>query len=325
MALSPAFARVLAANRSGFNRRAAEARHRYGKFDTAAFGRFLQDAVDPLIVAISANAPARVEAVAAVAYDLAIELVGQRLAGPGAKSAAVDRAWRELAPRYWRAIAEEPRPALGALTNAAFNVERCTDPSSWIATLARVAPQVENLDQLRRVGQVAAWRCGLAHLREGALQVADELPEDLALAVIGETASPWSEVRTRLRQDRWWSPVAAADRTVEVGAFTGFGGTLPAPPEIRSLGDHVVIRSADRYAWLVADAFGAALQPATAAEFAQGRVDLAGVQRQGARLDLDGRSVELDLPAEGLQVTCTPHSVAVASAFSFAIRVLPRR
>ncbi|MBG6223384.1 hypothetical protein IWX79_004353 [Janthinobacterium sp. CAN_S1] len=84
--ISPAFASILAGGRAQFNGRAAEARRRFPSLDMAAFGAFLHDGVDPLVVAVADAAPERAGGVTLAAYDMALELVGHGLAGPTAKN-----------------------------------------------------------------------------------------------------------------------------------------------------------------------------------------------------------------------------------------------
>ena len=76
--ISPAFAAILAGGRAQFNARAAEARRRFPALDMAAFGAFLRDGVDPLVVAVAAAAPERAGGATLAAYDMALELVCQR-------------------------------------------------------------------------------------------------------------------------------------------------------------------------------------------------------------------------------------------------------
>lgn len=341
MAVSAPFAQVLAGGRAQFNARAAEARRRWPAFDTAAFAGFLQDGVDGFVAAVAAAAPDRTGSVALAAYDIALELVGQGLAGPQARSPLVDRLWREVLPAYARVAAAHPAEVAGMLTNAVVHLGTVEGarPEAWMAAMRSLASRIETPEQLRAVGQVAAWRCGLAHFRAGALRAADGLPEPLALAALGvpaqsasaageNAAAPsWAQVRQRLLDDPWWTPDTdgAPHPGIEFGRFAGFGGAFAEPPLVRACPDGFLVKSAQRYGLLVADAFGAVLHPATPEDFAQGQTEriTGAVALQGNRLAIGARTIELDLPAGDISVTHNAHTVAVTSPFTHAIRLLP--
>ncbi len=325
------FARVLAAGRGQFNQRVVEARRRYPTFDPAAFAAFLQSAVDPVVQAVAEVAPQRVVPVTLAAYDLALDLCGQGLAGPQARSQNVGQVWQRVAPAYAHLVGEQPVDVLGALTNAIVYLERfdSTRPQQWIAEMAALAPQIATLDALRSAGQLVAWRAGVAHFRNGALAAADALPEDLALAAAGVTGfGQWRHVSIRLANDPWWRPYAGSESAdyppMEVGQFAGFGGAFAVPPEVRPSGEGFVVRSDERYFFLVADAYGAILHSASAEEFEQAGSAPAGAQirLQASTAVINNRRLDLPLPADGLRVTWNTHTVAITSPYSHAITLV---
>ena len=329
--ISEPFAKVLAAGRVQFNQRVTEARRRFPAFDTAAFADFLQGGVDSVIQAVARLAPERAAFVALVAYDMALELVGQSLAGPRARSEMVDRLWRELMPEYARLIAEHPVEVLGTLSNAAINLEKIagTRPDQWLREMAALTPRIESLAQLQAVGQVLAWRAGVAHFRLGAIEAADRLPETLALAAFGIDAGvPWAAARAGMLADPWWRPASNRNQHpagMEIGKFTGFGGEFAAPPEVRACQDGFFVKSAERYSLLIADACGAVLHAATKEEFddAPNPALVKTVKLNGARLQIGQRVIDLDLPADQIALCCNAHTLAVTSPYTHAIRLLP--
>lgn len=330
MALSAAFAHVLAEGRPQFNARVAAARRRTPRFGAEDFAAFLQTGVDGVVAAVDAVAPGRTAAVAVAAFEVALLLVTHALAGPGSRNPLVDRLWAEVFPRVAQRIAESPSEVLGALTNAAVHLSGQAGVRSdeWIDRMATLAPAAGSLAHLLELGKVLAWRCGAAHFRRGALAAADALSADLALAAVGAKATTtWPEVRASFLADPWWSPDDAGSKSREVGAFIGFGGSFAQPPELRPAGDGFWVRSGARYNLLVADAWGAVLMPATSDEFeASPPARQAAVPvQQGSRLAFAGRTVDLDLPGEGLQVLASAHTVAVASPYSHAIRLFALR
>ena len=320
--ISPAFAAILASGRAQFNGRAAEARRRFPALDMAAFGTFLHDGVDPLVGAVAAAAPERAGSVTLAAYDMALELVGHGLAGPAAKNPLLNSVWRELAPAFAPLLAAAPVDVLGMLSNAAIHLNGVAGarPAQWQRELAALAPQVTTLAQLRAVGQVLAWRAGVAHFRLGAIAAADTLPPALALAAFGEPGAQWPQVHAQLQANPWRGNADGR----EFGSFTGLGGDFGTPPQVRATDDGFVVRSAERHYLLVADAYGAVLHGATAQEFEQAPAGVpASVRLDGATVHVGARRIELDLPAGDIGMAANAHTLAITSPWTHAIRLLP--
>ncbi len=318
--ISSAFAAALAAGRSAFNQRVRDARRHYPAFRTDVLQRFLSDEVDGVVGAVGAVDPARAGAVAHAAVDVALELVGRALVGPGARAGTPAAVWRTLLPRYAGLVAAHPDTVPAMLTNAAIHLDTLAGVrgADWIAQLAALAPRIATVDELRVVGQVAAWRAGAAHFRTGAIAAADALPAALALAAFGARADDaWPELRARIAADPWWT-ADDADVTAgrEVGGFTGFGGAFAEPPEVRAGADGFVVRAGERCHLLLADAYGALLLAATPDEF--DRV------APGGAVQVDARRIAPDLPADGLAVCASGPTLALTSPYTHAIRVLPR-
>jgi hypothetical protein len=320
--ISPAFASLLASGRAQFNARAAEARRRFPSLDMAAFGAFLHDGVDPLIVAVAAAAPERAGGATLAAYDMALELVGHGLAGPAAKNPFLNTVWRELAPSFAPLLATAPVDVLGMLSNAAAHIASVAGarPAQWQRELAALAAQVATVAQLRAVGQVLAWRAGVAHFRQGALAAADTLPPALALAAFDEPGTQWPQVRAQLLDYPWRGNAEGR----EFGSFSGLGGAFGTPPQVRASADGFVVRSAERHYLLVADAYGAVLHSATAQEFEQAQTGTpSAVRLEGAILQIGARRIELDVPAGDIAIAANAHTVAITSPWTHAIRLLP--
>lgn len=320
--ISPAFASLLASGRAQFNGRAAEARRRFPALDMAAFGAFLRDGVDPLVVAVAAAAPERVGGATLAAYDMALELVGHGLAGPAAKNPFLNTVWRELAPQFAPLLASAPVDALGMLSNAAIHIASVAGarPAQWQRELAALAPQIATLAQLRALGQVLAWRAGVAHFRQGALAAADTLPPALALAAFGEPGASWPQVHAQLMANPWRGNAEGR----EFGSFSGLGGDFATPPLVRATEDGFIVRSAERHYLLVADACGAVLHSATAQEFDHAQTGApASVRLDGATLQIGARRIELDVPAGDIAIAANAHTLAVTSPWTHAIRLLP--
>lgn len=327
---------ALAAGRPHFNARVAEVRHRQPAFDVAAFSAFLRTGVEAVAQSVVAVAPDRTSAAVASAYDIALELVAQGLAGPGARSTHMDQTWTAVAPRCGRLLATQPFEVLGMLSNAVAHLTGQTGarPQDWIDDMVRLAEHAASVEQLRLLGQVVAWRAGLAQFREGALHAADSLPPMLALLALGtkepDRSDAWQTVRQAHRADPWWceSPQRRESlrQGVVVGQFTGFGGGFAEPPQVRANPIGFTVHSAGRFSLLMADAYGAVLLPSNETEYdeAAGAARPPAAKVTGNHLVIAGRSIELDLPVDSCAVVENERSVALTSAYSHAIRVYPR-
>jgi hypothetical protein len=278
--VSEPFARVLRASRDELNARFAEARQRHPSLAGDEVMGFLAAVVDPLIRAVAAVSADRSDAVALVAYEVALELVGQRLVGPLARGTAIEATWRRLLPAAARLVAADPSRVIASLSNAAHQVEATPGAKvgAWLDEMTPLATTCATVDELLRVGQVVAWRSGMAHFRPGAIAAAASLPQPLALSAVG--AAPiheWAEIEAGLLASEWFDPArpenarasanASSLRTVAtVGAFRGFGGVFGVPPRVTHAAGNFHVSSGDERWILTADLFGATFHRVAASE-----------------------------------------------------------
>jgi hypothetical protein len=289
-----------------------------------------------VVLAVDAACPGRAEAVALAAFDVALELVGQRLAGPGAAGAAVDETWRRALPAAARAVAADPERILAALSNAAHQVAAtpgaCAD--RWVADLERVAPACAAPDDLLRLGQVAAWRAGLAHYRRGAIAAAAALPEPIALAAVGATAAArWRDVEAGLLASEWFDPSCPASTSevpvrvaAAVGSFRGFGGPFVAPPHVSLVAGQFHVSSGGESWLLTADRYGATFHRTAGGEARPARpAAVLPVLPRGLRVDGDGSLVLHDgrvaLPGAGAVTSVAATGTTLAVTRSLTHRV----
>lgn len=113
---------------------------------------------------------------------------------------------------------------------------------------------------------MAAWRCGLAHYRAGALALVPLLPERVAAAALqlSEGVSPEPQALLQALRDPWrppssfggaWRPRGLA-LVARAGGFRGFGGPFVSPPEVFLQGGTLFAFDAE-FCWsLHADGFG---------------------------------------------------------------------
>ena len=316
-----ALAEILRASRGELNARFAMARRRLPALDGAAFGQFLVDAVGPLCDAV----PSRdVAAVAHAAYDVALELCGQRLAGAGARDGRVGAAWSALLVPAAAHIAAAPEATLSAAANALVQLAAAPGarPEAWAEVMGTIAPRAASIEEWLTAGQVAAWRAGLAHYRAGALEAADRLPPALALELVG-AGGAWADVRARLRADPWHDPArpwSGARVVARVGAFRGFGGLFPVPPSVAGGGECFLVES-DGDAWILfADACGATFHRAGEEDL---RAAAAGGARapgwRGHRIEVGGQAIDLPVRGEVTSAALAASTLALTTSHSHSV------
>jgi len=327
-ALSPAFAAFLRNARPELNARFAEARRMRPDLDGDAFAAFLRDTADPLVAAVAAVSPERAADVARAAFELGLELVGQGLAGPAAREPAVEAGWRQVAPAVASLVAAEPERVLAAIGNALHRLASTPGarPAEWLAAMEQLGPRCADANAFLALGQVAAWRAGMAHYRAGALAAADALPPALAMAALRAAGDGWGEVRGWLAADPWYDPSALArpggPRVVaRAGAFRGFGGLFVEPPVATAAGDHFIVRSGDDGWLLTADAFGATFHRATDAERARRGPSIIppGVTARGTTVEVNGARLDVPEIGEIAGVAAAGRTLALTSAWTHAV------
>src|SRR3954469_10863782 len=196
--VSAALASVLRSGRTDFNARFAAARRVHPELEVGAFGEFMATAVDELAMAVEKIRADRLGEVTMAAFDVALELVAQKLAGAGARTSSIEDGWRRILPKIPSLVASSPGRLIPAVCNAVHQIESTPNarPAQWIEIMEQFAPQCMDADVFVKLGQLAAWRAGLAHFRAGAMAAADGLPEAVALGALGaKPVSSWAFVR----------------------------------------------------------------------------------------------------------------------------------
>jgi len=226
--------------------------------------------VAPIVEAVHAAAPDRTTQAAEALYDLALDLTGQDLLGPAARSAPVAAGWTALLPRLGRFLAEAPRAVAGAVTNALYNLANTSGarPEAWLGRMSALADHCPDAETLLTAGQVAAWRAGMAHYRAGALDLCQRLPPPLARIALGLPAEPepLESLIEALAADPWLAPdrfghSSPGPRSLSIvarpGAFRGFGGLFLRPPIVAAAGEYFLVSDGEDSWLLTADACGA--------------------------------------------------------------------
>ncbi|MGC8493662.1 MAG: hypothetical protein ACP5SH_18220 [Syntrophobacteraceae bacterium] len=335
--ISEAFATVLKEGRSDFNMRFFEARRRFPTLNGDEFAAFLTTSIDPVVAAVSTINPERTFEAASMAYDVALELVGQGLAGQGARRNSIEEGWRRIFPSASGFVAEEPARIIPAVCNAIHNLAATqgANPGKWLGDMERMATVCRDPGEFLKCGQVAAWRAGLAHFREGAIELAKALPEAAARAALGvRPGVSVSGLLDRLSRDPWFNPENGGDPdhapgprlriARRAGAFRGFGGLFWEPPLVAASGEHFLVKSGRECWLLVADVFGAVFHRKDPGEFKkEGNAAIpSSITVEGAIICCEGLSVELPEIGGFTSIAANSHTLALTSPLTHVVTLL---
>lgn len=328
--LCEAFGSLLQSGRSEFNARFAVARKLYPDLNAEAFSAFLAGPVNDLVAAVDRVSPGRAAETAASAYDLALEAHGQRMADSGGGGGLMAEAWRRILVPAATLVALAPQRMLAGVCNALHHLHKTAGarPGQWMSDLEKFAGESADVETFLRLGQVAAWRAGLAHFRQSALAVADGLPERLALLAVGAgPSSRWTEVQDRLRADPWFDPAAVKQGgqglrlARRCGAFSGFGGLFSQPPAVVSAHGDFLVASGDGCWLLTADVFGATFHSASEEEFltAPKEPPPKALQVEENKITHRGKMIEFPEFSDFSGFAANETTLALTSAFTHAV------
>lgn len=248
---------ALLARRERYNTAFAVARRARPSLCPEVFSEHLLEVLDPVVEALDPGSGAdSVEQL----YDLSLDLVGSELLGANSRHPAVVAGWEKLFPRLGRLLSQQPRRLAAELSNALYHLSATPGarPLFWLGRMQEYAARFRDADELRAVGQVLAWMAGLAHYREGALQVLARLDESWARELLGCDLTQLKQLAGRPWTDPETGPRDRLEIVARVGAFRGFGGLFVRPPRVTSAGqDRFILDDGEAHFLLCADHFGA--------------------------------------------------------------------
>lgn len=333
--LTGPFARLLADNRARFNTKFAEARRFKPKLSPEAFRHHLQFTLAPIVEAVHQHNADNANAVADALYDLSLDLVGQELLGPDSRYPLLAESWQTLLPRVPRFVGDAPRAFVGAVTNALYNlsVTPGARPREWLDIMHRAAGLCPEAALFLKVGQIAAWRAGLAHYRPEALALATQLANTSPVLVRLALNLPTANTKTaplitallnRLNADPWHRPDLPPTKpqltiAARVGAFRGFGGLFVAPPLVFSSDEHFIVTDGHDSWLLTADCFGATWHRTTAQPVETKRGAPFAINRNGEVSVRNGPTTHFPELANASSSATTQSTLAVTTALSHAV------
>jgi hypothetical protein len=330
--LTGPFADYLRANRERLNSLFLMERHIRPALEGRAFIDLLRTTIAPLADAIAHVEPSSTGETLETLYILALDLLGQELLGGKSRYPFITQGWQMLFPSLAKHIAAAPRQVTGALTNALYNLSLTPGarPAEWLETMSAAGPRCSDVETLLRLGQVAAWRAGLAHYRYGALDLCMKLEPALACAALRIapiiTPASMDPVLERMTVEPWLDPAEAAEPrsrrseltlVARVGAFRGFGGLFLAPPLVGAAGSQFIVRDGDNRWLLTADFFGATFHRSDTSKVSQGSGPFQ-LDRSG-KVTLGRASKVFSELADFTSVAANENTLAVTSPLSHAV------
>lgn len=317
--MDPRFEAVLRRRRDSFNDLFRQARQYSLQLEPTAVYRFLSDTLDPIVAAVAPLLPeAELDELALKLTVLALDLLGKHLLEAGPFVLIAD-AWRRLFSAHPQLLAESPRRAVAALSNAL--IQLCLHPGarpeSWVDRYETLGGDCRQLDDWLALGQVLGWQAGLAHYRRSALEQLGRLPENLQSRLCeGRPLGDW-------QASPWCGAPGSGLRVVHrSGGFAGWGGRLIEPPTLAWDGDALLVADSRGCWYLFADRYGESwLRYGPTLPLAPGQpspweIDPAGRVRYGEA------SASLTALAGWRQAAGSAHTLAVAMPDSFVIQLL---
>ncbi|MBF0255913.1 MAG: hypothetical protein HQL47_05505 [Gammaproteobacteria bacterium] len=327
-----AFADALTGQRETFNQRFLRAQQQNRRLDGERFAAVLRDQAAPVAEAVAKVAADRLDPVVSVLFDVCLHLTGLELMGPGSHLPQLDRAFRQLLPTQAALIAEDPERLIRSLSNAVYNLamEPAADADRWIELMQALTPSIETPERWLEAGSVAAWRCGMAHYREGALTAAAQLPREILAPLFDLKPDDLPEDLLERLANPWYRPAAhpvepSLHLVGRTGGFQGFGGPFVEPPEVARFGDQLYAFDRQQAWTLFADGFGLVMRrygtelpPGEPVEWSQFGLDRKGNVSRG---ELRAHLPQL---ADWSSLAATEHTLAVTLPHSHHIFLVAR-
>ncbi|MBL8853478.1 MAG: hypothetical protein JNK57_05840 [Planctomycetaceae bacterium] len=261
---------LLEENRDSLNERFRKSRAQGSKLDSAEWLDHVRRRILPIVDRVHVQLPERANRVLNELYDVSLELfsAGCFAETSGQVSVSLGQLWESSIPALAGIVARDPRRVAGSLSNAVVTLALA--PSSvlprWLQLITAAGPQCESVEQLLRVGSVAAWLAGLPEYRAAALRHGRLLPARLVRELLrlraGTVDREVSAVLDAFEQDPWGnlSLSTSGNSTIRLvatcGAFRGFSGLFLYPPRVSCENQSLFVGDSINRWQISADAFG---------------------------------------------------------------------
>lgn len=276
--IHPALAAALEADRELFNQQFRWYCTNGSLIDKTAFYSHVSTRLSKLVEAVNDAFPERTRTVTQELYVASLDLFRAQFFGNESKLSELDYLWVEILPTMPHLLAREPKRIAGILSNALINISQQPSVRStqWLDEIKRIATHCQSVSELADASVALAWICGVAALRNNALESLRKLPASIAKQILDPLQStpsfdvashidsieknPWHSL-SRSKSDATMPAPPALVHTV--GAFTGFGGTFTAPPSVFTDDQRLFVHDHSSLWRLYTDRFGWTLHRAS--------------------------------------------------------------
>jgi tellurite resistance protein len=146
--------------------------------------------------------------------------------------------------------AKHPAKLLQALSIALTRISRLNGKaaSNWLEVMTKIMPLANDIDEILQAGRIAAWACGMAHLRQQ-IDFSADINEKILEKI-------FSRKKVTLDSLKEASAGSEQDEGKSLGGFTGLGGHFSSPPMLCAEKGIVYASDGNRTCAVFADKYG---------------------------------------------------------------------
>jgi hypothetical protein len=308
--------------------------HRFLRLNSAALTRVILENLDPLFANIESKPPEQLDIMIEALFSLACELIGKDLLGEKSHLPLINRLFGEMLPQLLHILPEDPSLA-GRLCNAIYKMEQSNaNAAAWLDKMLQGSKFCQKPAELLALGQVLAWRFGMAHYRISASEIWRQMPKALAAFSFDLSLREYQALSGNLDEilANPWCPISSACLNSEaaslalvgtVGGFIGFRGFFISPPEVTCAAGQLYAFDSQMCYSLHADCYGVTLR-----RFGNDIPENAGQKGDNLAIDTQGKvhkhgaSAQFTQLASCLSQACDGHTLAVTMPYSHKIYLI---
>lgn len=219
-----------------------------GGLDSTQIHFWFKQMIEPVFIAVHEHDATKSRRVFDVVYRFMLKALTSKLDQSLAFRLAL---LLQLNPALF---ALNPGRMLNAIHAALLRISRHSPEAAekWLEIMEQIVPLLQHEKELLESGRIAAWRCGLAHLRSLITDL-NAIDTKIATIIFADEKEP-----TQILSRRW--PENAGVKALAAGGFAGFGGPFAWPPLVSLKGETVFAFDGQKIAALFADRYGFSFQ-----------------------------------------------------------------
>lgn len=225
---------------------------RYGSLSPPLLTSWIVGVIEPVVVA-AAEDEAQAGKVFSCFYRSLLPLLGNQLAVIHERE--YQQAWAMLAKNA-ALMRHSPATIVNAVNSALLTLRRYQPGNvlRWISLMEQTIARCKTTEDFLRCGRIYAWMCGLAQLRQQAMDDLMVMSYELKAELENVSSTSLYDVIGR----HWFFEKQPSFAGV-AGGFTGLGGPFRNPPRVSMIGAQIVAADDQIVCALFADSFGSIL------------------------------------------------------------------